>query len=49
MYTEGYVDVEYAKVDGKIDRTNIEKMTKGYPDSVKTKEQAIDYVYNDKL
>ena len=49
MYTEGYVDVEYAKVDGKIDRTNIEKMTKGYPDSVKTKEQAIDYVYNDKI
>ena len=49
MYTEGYVDVEYAKVDGKIDRTNIEKLTKGYPDSVKTKEQAIDYVYNDKI
>ena len=49
MYTEGYVDVEYAKVNGKIDRTTIEKLTKGYPETIKTKEQAIDYVYKDKI
>ncbi len=48
MYTEGYVEVEYAEgEDGKIDRTKIEKLTPQYPDSITTKEAAIDYVYND--
>ena len=50
MYTEGYVQTEYAEgADGKIDRTQIEKLTKSYPDSIKTKEDAINYVYNDKI
>lgn len=50
MYTEGYVDVEYAKGDdGKTDRTKIEKLTKAYSDAVTNKEQAINYVYNDKI
>ncbi len=50
MFTEGYVEVEYEKdANGKIDRTNIKKMTKGYPDSIKDKEAAIDYVYKDKI
>lgn len=50
MYTEGYVEVQYAEgSDGKIDRTTIDKLTKAYPESVKTKEQAIEYVYNDKI
>ena len=50
MFYEGYVEVEYAKgADGKIDRTIIEKMTPGYPSTITTKEQAIDYVYNDKI
>ncbi len=50
MYTEGYVEVEYAEgEDGKIDRTKIEKMTPGYPSSIKSKEDAINYVYNDKI
>ncbi len=49
MYTEGYVEVEYALKDGKIDRTTIEKLTKSYPDSIDSKEAAIDYVYNDKI
>ncbi len=50
MYTEGYVEVEYAEGDdGKIDRTKIEKMTPGYPSSIKSKEDAINYVYNDKI
>ncbi len=50
MYTEGYVSVEYAEgADGKKDRTNIEKLTRQYPDSIKDKEAAIDYIYNDKI
>ena len=50
MYTEGYVQVEYAEgADGKIDRTTIEKLTPMYPDSITTKEAAIDYIYNDKI
>lgn len=50
MYTEGYVEVEYAEgADGKIDRTTIEKMTPAYPSSITTKEAAIDYIYNDKI
>ncbi len=50
MYTEGYVQVEYAEgADGKIDRTTMEKLTPSYPESIKTKEEAIDYIYNDKI
>ena len=50
MYTEGYVEVDYAEGDdGKIDRTKIEKLTAQYPDSIKSKADAIDYVYNDKI
>ena len=50
MYTEGYVEVEYAEgADGKIDRTTIEKLTKQYPDSIKDKDAAIDYIFNDKI
>ena len=50
MYSEGYVEVEYAEgADGKIDRTTIEKMTPAYPSSITTKEAAIDYIYNDKI
>ena len=48
MYTEGYVDVEYAlDAEGKIDRTTMETLTRQYPDSITTKEAAIEYVYND--
>ncbi len=50
MYTEGYVQVKYAEgADGKIDRTTIESLTPSYPESITTKEAAIDYVYNDKI
>ncbi len=50
MYTEGYVEVEYAEgADGKIDRTTIEKLTPQYPDAITNKDKAIDYVYNDKI
>ena len=50
MFAENYVEVEYAKdSDNKIDRTKIEKLTASYPDSIKTKEDAIDYVFKDKI
>ncbi len=50
MYYEGYVQVEYAEgADGKIDRTTIEKLTASYPESITTKEAAVDYIYNDKI
>ncbi len=50
MYTEGYVQVKYAEgADGKIDRTTIETLTPSYPDTIKTKEDAINYIYNDKI
>ena len=50
MFTEGYVQVEYALgADGKIDRTTIEELTKSYPDSIKDKDAAIDYIFNDKI
>ncbi len=50
MYTEGYVEVKYAEgADGKIDRTTIETLTKAYPDSINSKDKAIEYVYNDKI
>ena len=50
MYTEGYVEVEYAEdSNGKIDRTNIKSLTKQYPSTITSKDAAIDYVYNDKI
>ena len=50
MYTEGYVEVKYAEgADGKIDRTTIESLTTQYPNTITTKEAAIDYVYNDTI
>ncbi len=50
MYTEGYVQVEYAEgADGKIDRTTMEKLTPSYPESIKDKDAAIEYIYNDKI
>ena len=50
MYTEGYVETEYAEdADGKKDRTQIKSLTRLYPDSIQTKEDAINYIYNDKI
>ena len=50
MYTEGYVAAEYEEgEDGKKDRTKIKELTPQYPNSIKSKEDAIDYVYNDKI
>ncbi len=50
MYNEGYASVEWAKgADGKDDKSKIDNVKYGYPDSITTKEAAIDYVYNDKI
>ncbi len=50
MYTEGYVEVEYAEdAEGKKDRTQIQSLTALYPSTITTKEAAIDYIYNDKI
>jgi len=50
MFSEGYVQVEYAEgADGKKDRTKIAKLTPSFPNSINTKEAAIDYIYNDKI
>lgn len=51
MYTEGYVQVKYAEgPDGKDDRTKIESLTPAYSTaSIKSKADAIEYVYNDKV
>ena len=50
LFAEGYVAVEYAETaDGKKDRTKIETLTKKYPETITSKEAAIDYVYNDKV
>ena len=50
MYSEGYVETKYAEgADGKVDRTQIEKLTAMYPASIKDKAAAIDYIFNDKI
>ena len=50
MFTEGYVQVEYAEGEnGKIDRTTIKKLTPSYPAAIKDKAAAIDYIFNDKI
>ena len=48
MFYEGYVQVEYPlDADGKKDKTKIDSMTKKYPDTITTKEAAMEYCYND--
>ncbi len=50
MYTEGYVETEYAEdAEGKKDRTKIQSLTTLYPATITTKDAAIEYIYNDKI
>ncbi len=51
MFTEGYVEVKYAKdANGKEDKTKIETLTPQYnKDVVKDKASAINYVFNHKV
>ena len=47
MASQGYVEVKYVKVNGKDDRNQIESLIKQYGDHIDTKEEAIEYAYND--
>ncbi len=52
MYTEGYITIEWEKdpVTNAEDKSKIKNLKFGYSrDSIKTKEAAIDYVYNQKI
>ena len=50
MFAEGYVEVEYAEdAEGKKDRTKIQKLTPQYPNTIKDKDAAVSYVYNDMI
>ena len=47
MASQGYVTIEYVKVNGKDDKNQIDKLIKGYGDHIDTKEEAIEYAFND--
>ncbi|MBQ9069996.1 MAG: hypothetical protein IJY23_01435 [Clostridia bacterium] len=51
MHMEGYVLVKFGDKDGKpnADKTVITEIQRYYPDSIKTKEDAIKYVYDSKI
>ncbi len=52
MYTEGYVEIEYARdpETNQYDRSKIERATINYNyNSITTEEAAIDFVYRDKI
>ena len=52
MYMEGYVDVKFGEKDGKAnaDKSVILEVNRGYnTDVIKTKEDAVNYVYSSKI
>ena len=49
MASQGYVEVNYVKVNGKEDKSQIESLVKQYGDHITTKEQAIEYAFNDTI
>ena len=51
MYMEGYVDVEFGEKDGKADadKSVIISVSRDYPSSIDTKEEAVKYVYDSKI
>ena len=51
MYMEGYVDVEFGEKDGKAnaDKSVILSVSRDYPSSIDTKEEAVQYVYDSKI
>ena len=50
MMYEGFVQVEYElDENGKTDRTRIKKLTPSYSDAIKTKDDAIKLVFDDKV
>ena len=51
MYMEGYIDVEFGEKDGKAnaDKSVILSVSRDYPSSIDTKEEAVQYVYDSKI
>lgn len=51
MYMEGYVTVKFGDKDGKpnADKNVIKEVHRDYPDNIKTKEAAVQYVYDSKI
>ena len=51
MYMEGYVTVKFGDKNGKpnADKNVIKEVHRDYPDSIKTKEDAVKYVYDSKI
>ncbi len=51
MYMEGYVTVKFGDKDGKpnADKNVILEVHRDYPDNIKTKEDAVKYVYDSKI
>ena len=51
MYYEGYVDVEFGEKDGKAnaDKSVILSVSRDYPSTIDTKEEAVEYVYSSKI
>ena len=49
MYSQGYVEVDYVKVNGKDDKSQIESLEKKYGDHIKTKEMAVQYAFDDTI
>ena len=49
MASQGYVEVKYVKVNGKDDKNNIESVTPMYGDQIDTREEAIEYAFNDSI
>ena len=49
MASQGYVEVNYVKVNGKDDKNQIESLVKQYGDQIDTKEKALEYAFNDTI
>ena len=49
MASQGYVEIEYVKVNGKEDKSQIESLTKQYGDQIDTKQEALEYAFNDTI
>ena len=49
MYSQGYVEVTYVKVNGRDDKSQIESLRPMYGSHITTKEQAIEYAFNDTI
>ena len=50
MFNAGYVEIKYPEgADGKEDRTKFESLRPKYGSNIDTKEEAIEYVFNDNI